>query len=189
MFRNFRDREFRHTFPAGAAGTDSAPGVADGVGPGRGARGLTMGWISRADVERWFTYKAPDAGQVEAIRRIRAKAHELAELILEATPGCADQSTAVRKIREAVMTANAAIVCARQPLSGPGSGVVTLTLDPGDPSARSEWQCPGCDAKCCEINPARYMGPARVTCPKCGADFGTTFGEEGLPVRGRAGAR
>ena len=39
----------------------------------------------------------------------RAKAKEFAEAVLMFTPKSADQSAAIRKIREAVMTANAAI--------------------------------------------------------------------------------
>jgi len=36
---------------------------------------------------------------------------ELALVILEHTPPSADQSAAIRKVREAVMTANASIAC------------------------------------------------------------------------------
>lgn len=70
-----------------------------------------MAWLSRAEIERFFTYHAPDADGVRAMQRIRAKARELAELILDVTPASADQSAVVRKLRECVMTANAAIVC------------------------------------------------------------------------------
>ena len=55
-----------------------------------------------------FTYHdVPDA--VPHYEAIRAKARELAEVIVEHTPVCPDQSVAIRKLREAVMTANAAI--------------------------------------------------------------------------------
>ena len=40
---------------------------------------------------------------------IRAGAKDFAQDILENTPSCADQSAAIRHLREAVMTANAAI--------------------------------------------------------------------------------
>lgn len=92
-----------------------------------------MAWASEADVERWFTYKAPSVDQVGAMRRIRDKAKGLALEILVSTPASADQSAALRLVRESVMTANAAIVCARPsaeagpnsylaPPSGEGSG-------------------------------------------------------------------
>jgi hypothetical protein len=44
-----------------------------------------------------------------AYEAIRKKARELAETILEVTPMSADQQAALRHVREAVMTANAAI--------------------------------------------------------------------------------
>lgn len=72
-----------------------------------------MGWVSGTDVERWFTYRAPDAEQIAALRKIREVARYLAQTILENTPPSADQSAAIRKVREAVMVANAAIVTAR----------------------------------------------------------------------------
>ena len=59
----------------------------------------------------WFTYHAPVNGQVEQYERIRSAAHIFAQVILMNTPLCADQTAAIRKVREAVMTANAAIAC------------------------------------------------------------------------------
>jgi hypothetical protein len=56
-----------------------------------------------------FSYHAPDAAQIEAFPPIRAAAKELARAILQNAPPCADRSAAIRKVREAVMTANAAI--------------------------------------------------------------------------------
>jgi len=56
-----------------------------------------------------WEYHAPEPGDHEKYLRLRAKARELAELIEEVCPPCADRSAAIRKVREAVMTANASI--------------------------------------------------------------------------------
>lgn len=64
---------------------------------------------STADIEAAFTYHPPFGTQTERYVAIRDKAKELALLIRESTPMCADQTAAIRKLRECVMTANAAI--------------------------------------------------------------------------------
>lgn len=61
-------------------------------------------------LDNQFTYHAPTFDQSERLQAIRVKARELAQLIYECTPLCADQTAAVRKLRECVMTANAAII-------------------------------------------------------------------------------
>ena len=55
-----------------------------------------------------FTYHAPDVEDIAACGAIREAAKDLVRVIIERTPLCADQTTAIRKVREAVMTANAA---------------------------------------------------------------------------------
>jgi hypothetical protein len=65
---------------------------------------------SLAALEHVFSYHAPTPDQVDAIAEIRQKAKELALAIKINAPGCADTSAAIRKVREAMMTANAAIV-------------------------------------------------------------------------------
>jgi hypothetical protein len=65
--------------------------------------------FTKAAIEELFTYHAPKAGQPERYQRIRDKAKELALVIAENTPEGADQSAAIRHLREAVFTANAAI--------------------------------------------------------------------------------
>lgn len=69
-----------------------------------------MAKITDDQLKHWFTYHAPDAEQQTALVRIREKAHELAKVIRDLTPASADQTAALRKLREAVMTANAAVV-------------------------------------------------------------------------------
>jgi hypothetical protein len=56
-----------------------------------------------------FTYHPPDDAQRVAYERIREEAREFARVLLEHTPRCADQSAALRLLRDCVMTANAAI--------------------------------------------------------------------------------
>lgn len=68
------------------------------------------GGVHAGNVEDVFTYHAPDAAQQVALQNVRAHAKALVEVILFSTPPCADQQAAIRKIREGVMTANAAIV-------------------------------------------------------------------------------
>ncbi len=67
--------------------------------------------ITPKDLDNWFSYHAPNVGQVERYLAIRNAGRAFAEIIVRATPVSADQTVAVRKIREAVMVANAAIAC------------------------------------------------------------------------------
>lgn len=63
-------------------------------------------------IEHWFSYHPPKGEvDVEKYQRIREAGKQFALVVAENTPNCADQSAALRKIREAVMTANAAIAC------------------------------------------------------------------------------
>ena len=67
--------------------------------------------IGEAELDNWFTYHAPTPEQVTAYAALRAAARSFAREVVTWTPPSADQTTAIRKIREAVMTANAAIAC------------------------------------------------------------------------------
>lgn len=60
-------------------------------------------------IDTIFTYQSPNADDIVAYQKIREKAKEMARIIDDYTPKCADQSAAIRKLRECVMTANAAI--------------------------------------------------------------------------------
>lgn len=55
-----------------------------------------------------FTYH-DDPAAIPHYEAIREKAKELAHVIIDHTPASADQTAAIRLLREAVMTANAAI--------------------------------------------------------------------------------
>jgi hypothetical protein len=67
--------------------------------------------ISKDDLKNWFTYHSPTPEQQTNYVAIREKALELAEVIVDNTPSSADQTAAIRKLRECVMTANASIAC------------------------------------------------------------------------------
>jgi hypothetical protein len=59
----------------------------------------------------WFTYHAPSPEQIPAYEEIRNAGFTLAAVILRLTPPSADQSVAIRKVREAVAAANSSIAC------------------------------------------------------------------------------
>jgi|PlaIllAssembly_1097288.scaffolds.fasta_scaffold139311_4 5-methylcytosine-specific restriction endonuclease McrBC regulatory subunit McrC len=70
--------------------------------------------IDRSQLLTWFTYHESLDFEIEQYQRIRTAALALAQVICDNTPEGADQSAAIRKVREAVMTANAAIACFRR---------------------------------------------------------------------------
>ena len=61
------------------------------------------------ELDEIFSYHAPEKGDPEKYEAIRGAAKKLAAAILHNTPHCPDQSAAIRRVREAVMTANSAI--------------------------------------------------------------------------------
>ena len=67
--------------------------------------------VTKAQLENWFTYHSPKPEQLPKFEAIRNAGMNLAEIILENTLPSADQTAAIRKVREAVMTANASIAC------------------------------------------------------------------------------
>lgn len=67
-----------------------------------------------ADLARcnnWFQYHLPRGNQAERYGDLRAKAGEFAKVIVNYCPPGADRTAALRKLRECVFTANAAIAC------------------------------------------------------------------------------
>jgi len=67
--------------------------------------------ITEQDIESRFSYHAPDDDQKVKFASIRGAAKMTAKIIIKNTPECADQTAAIRLLREAVMTANVAIAC------------------------------------------------------------------------------
>lgn len=61
------------------------------------------------DLDNIFSYHAPTPEQVVSYNAIREAAKAFAQVVVDNTPASADQSTAIRQIREATMTANAAV--------------------------------------------------------------------------------
>lgn len=68
-----------------------------------------MGRVSDENLNFVFSYHKPDDDQTEKYHRVRDAAKLFARAVVDNVPLCADQQAALRKIREAVMTANAAI--------------------------------------------------------------------------------
>jgi hypothetical protein len=77
-----------------------------------------MAYASRADVDRWFTFRPPTTRELALVSVLRIKARALADAVLELTPPGADQSAALRQLRECLATATAAVMHAR-PLPAP----------------------------------------------------------------------
>ena len=67
--------------------------------------------MGNEELNNLFTYHAPKGNQVKRYNEIREAAHNFARVIIDVTPQSADQTAAIRKVREAMMTANAAIAC------------------------------------------------------------------------------
>lgn len=63
----------------------------------------------REQVEWNFTYHRPSSEQQPKYEALRAKAKELAHLILDLTPASREQSVAITELETCVMWANAAI--------------------------------------------------------------------------------
>jgi len=61
------------------------------------------------DLENIFKYHAPVGDDPQKYEAIRTAGKAFAQAILDNTPKCADQTAAIRKVREAVMTANASV--------------------------------------------------------------------------------
>ncbi len=63
-------------------------------------------------VDNWFTYHSPTAKQMGKYTELREAARVFARTLITVMPDRSpDRSVAIRKIREAVMTANAGIAC------------------------------------------------------------------------------
>lgn len=65
--------------------------------------------ITLENLTDMFTFHKPRCGDAAAYTRVRKAGRQFSEVILNNTRSSADQSAAIRKVREAVMTANAAI--------------------------------------------------------------------------------
>lgn len=68
-----------------------------------------MGEVNNENVKRVVRYQAPTPEQIEAHENLACAAETLIETILKNCPPCADRTAAIRKAREAKMTASAAV--------------------------------------------------------------------------------
>ena len=68
-----------------------------------------MGQVTKENIQDVLSYHAPSQGQLAAIQNVRDGAQIFIRDILNNCPPCADTSAAIRHVREAMMTANAAI--------------------------------------------------------------------------------
>lgn len=64
----------------------------------------------RAKVNDIVSYHAPSAEAIDNITRVRDAIEATIVTFMENCPPCADRTAAIRKLREAMMTANASIV-------------------------------------------------------------------------------
>jgi hypothetical protein len=62
-------------------------------------------------LDNWFKYHSPTPDQVAVYAKLRSAALDFAKVINDLVPDSADKTASIRKVREAVMTANAAIAC------------------------------------------------------------------------------
>ena len=67
--------------------------------------------IGPEQLANWFTYHPPKPEQLPKYLAIRDAGLAFAAVVVNNTPASADQTAAIRKIREAVMTANQSIAC------------------------------------------------------------------------------
>lgn len=68
--------------------------------------------MTNEQIDNWFTHHPPqNLTTINQYHAIREAGKALAYAILDNAPAGADQTAAIRKVREAVMTANAAIAC------------------------------------------------------------------------------
>lgn len=65
--------------------------------------------MTNNDLDWVFTYHESDTVKDDKYEGLRIDAKSFAESIIDNCPPCADRSAALRKVREALMTANAAV--------------------------------------------------------------------------------
>jgi hypothetical protein len=81
-----------------------------------------MPGFTQSDITNLFSHHPPQSdADIARYERIRTAGRQFATAILENTPGCAEQTIAIRKAHEAVMQANAAVACHGDPLTPPSS--------------------------------------------------------------------
>lgn len=102
--------------PAATAMNVSEPAAAPPAASGDSTRRVAPGVLDNVrvtdfNVQHWFSNHPMDTEQAEKVDRVQKAAAAFAQVITNAAPNCADRTAALRKVREASMTANAAIAC------------------------------------------------------------------------------
>jgi hypothetical protein len=67
--------------------------------------------MTNEQIENWFQYHAPSSDDLTTYEKLRSSGREFAKAINDLCPESADKTAAIRKVREAVMTANASVAC------------------------------------------------------------------------------
>lgn len=78
------------------------------------------------DTEKIFTNHPPFGDQIDRYQKIRQKAKEFADLIIDSSSSSAEQTLAIRSIQSAVFYANASIAIYEEP-------PITINRFSGDP--------------------------------------------------------
>lgn len=83
--------------------------------------------------EAWFQYHPPIGNQGERHAEVKKAAGVFARRIIELAPMSADRTAAIRKVREAMMTASAAIACSEVGTTGVRDYKPDFTPEPYNP--------------------------------------------------------
>jgi hypothetical protein len=65
--------------------------------------------FSSEEIDDLFTYHPPTPDQIPKYENIRQAAREFAKVLIANSPASADQSAAIRLLRQCVMTVNASV--------------------------------------------------------------------------------
>jgi hypothetical protein len=68
-------------------------------------------FVTEEKIHNWFMYHAPKGDQAGRYEDIRTVGRELARAMLQHCPESPERTTAINKVREAIMWANASIAC------------------------------------------------------------------------------
>ena len=146
-----------------------------------------MAWTSKETVRRLFRLRKPAPDDGPKLDRLRAEFEALALTILELTPGNADQSAAIRQLRQALQWSIAAVVCAPaldpvpDPVPEPSPNaylsppppLVTLTWSQG--RGAYQWGCPTCRNFNCGRHDSSLPRPTQVWCSYCNGWFAVSL--------------
>lgn len=67
--------------------------------------------ITNDDLNNWFSWHNLDQTAIDKCTAVRNAALKLAKVIIKNSPSNADQTAAIRKLREVVWTVNGSISC------------------------------------------------------------------------------